>query len=242
MFWLLCPYAPCWQWPPFSPECSAPLTPSPCLPPCSARAQVPELWLSRSFPSNKPLGAYVREVEQRCEAFSSWLSAGPPVVFWISGFFFTQAFLTGAKQNFARRHRVPIDLVDFDFEVRDDPAQCTQRPDDGLLVRGMFLEAAAWDDQRHMLRESAPKVLHAPLPVVWFRPRTLDELREQAEAEQQREVQRYTCPLYKTSERRGTLSTTGHSTNFVCELRLPSDQPQAHWVKRGVALLLSLDS
>lgn len=50
----------------------------------------------------------------------------------------------------------------------------------------------------------------------------------------------YNCPVYKTLVRNGTLSTTGHSTNYVLDLELPTTEEQAKWIKAGVACFLAL--
>ncbi len=67
--------------------------------------------------------------------------------------------------------------------------------------------------------------------MLWFRPRPLAALRT---------FPHYLCPVYRTAERRGTLATTGHSTNFVLFVKLPTDVEEAHWVLRGAAMLTQL--
>ena len=51
----------------------------------------------------------------------------------------------------------------------------------------------------------------------------------------------YATPVYKTSARQGTLSTTGISTNFVVAVYLPTTKEPDYWVLQGTAFLLNLD-
>lgn len=58
---------------------------------------IPEKWLKKSYPSKKTLLGYVDDLKKRLGVLEEWIANGKPNCFWISGFFFTQSFLTGVK-------------------------------------------------------------------------------------------------------------------------------------------------
>jgi dynein heavy chain, axonemal len=191
---------------------------------------IPKLWSSKSYPSLKPLSSYFSDLLHRLIFLQKWIQEGQPILFWLSGFFFTQSFLTGCLQNYARKHTIPIDLLGLEFIMMPSKT-VSVRPEEGQFCSGLYLEGARWDMKLNTIAESYPKILYDVLPVIWLRP---------GEKQKFQSENTFDCPVYKTAARRGVLSTTGHSTNYVMSMRIPTTVPEHIWTLRGVAALTSL--
>ncbi|XP_055022499.1 LOW QUALITY PROTEIN: dynein axonemal heavy chain 6-like [Boleophthalmus pectinirostris] len=214
--------------------------------------QVPSHWANSAYPSLKTLASWVKDLVLRTFFIQTWITRGQPKSFWISGFFFPQGFLTGVLQNHARHYNLPIDELSFRFNMvpayRDqavvsevirglpenaklDMDDELPDPKDGVLIHGVFMDASRWDDDNMVIADALPRVMNSMLPVVHFEP----------QQNYTPDPKLYEAPLYKTSARAGTLSTTGHSTNFVVTVMLPSSQPSDYWISKASALLCQLD-
>ena len=209
--------------------------------------QVPLIWSQKGgFLSTKTLANWIKDFAMRIELVESWMKNGQPRSAWISGLFFPQSFLTGGLQTYARKHNLPIDFLRFDFEILNktldqkkifearqsgayegkEVYDGLEFPEDGVVVHGLFIEAAKWDEAHGGLCDPDVGELSPPLPALWLKPCMEIEIGG-----------RFDAPLYKTPVRAGVLSTTGHSTNFVLSILLKSQKPPEYWILRGTALV-----
>ncbi len=126
-----------------------------------------------------------------------------------------------------------IDKLSFDFKIVDNkqPNEITEKPELGIYIYGCFMEGARWNYNTHLLDKSNPKELYIDFPIMHLIP-SYKRVPPKTGV--------YNCPLYKVLSRKGTLSTTGHSTNFVLMLEIPTDLLESVWIKAGVAMFLSL--
>uniref|UniRef100_A0A3Q2Z591 Uncharacterized protein n=1 Tax=Hippocampus comes TaxID=109280 RepID=A0A3Q2Z591_HIPCM len=189
---------------------------------CMYDARVPPLW-EKAYPSLKPLAAWTRDLCQRVLQFSRWAEqAQPPNLFWLSGFTFPNGFLTAVLQSAARQNKVTVsvDTLSWDFTVSSlEESHIQNPPKDGVYVRGLYLEGAAWDKKATCLVEAEPMQMVCPIPAINFKP--VENRKKMAKSE-------------------GVFVPT---SSFVIAVELKSGNVNPdHWIKRGAALLMSLDS
>uniref|UniRef100_A0A667XC84 Dynein axonemal heavy chain 2 n=1 Tax=Myripristis murdjan TaxID=586833 RepID=A0A667XC84_9TELE len=198
---------------------------------CIYDARVPPLW-EKAYPSLKPLASWTRDLCQRVDQFARWAeTAKPPVLFWLSGFTFPTGFLTAVLQSSARQHKISVDTLSWEFIVSTvDDSSLLFPPKDGVFIRGLYLEGAGWDKKNSCLVEAEPMQLVCPIPTIHFKP---------VENRKKAAKNIYLCPCYYFPVRSGGAGRA----SFVVGVDLNSGAVTPnHWIKRGTALLMSLDN
>lgn len=193
--------------------------------------QLPGVWEKVSFASLKSLGSWVRDLIFRVDFMRGWLLNGEPFAFPLPVFFFPQGFMTASLQTFARKHMESIDTLSFKYRIMTEaPEEIKEGPEDGVYCYGLFLEGARFDRSHGLMAESEPGKMYDLLPLIHFKPTVNHKQLPKT----------YACPVYKTAVRKGVLSTTGMSTNYVVPVELPTDEPEQKWILAGVAALCNL--
>lgn len=116
--------------------------------------QVGKVWADKGFLSLKPLGSWIEDLGLRIRFLDNWIQGGTPANFWMSGFFFPQAFITGSLQNYARKKSIAIDKLNFQFKFLDNIAhhsEIKQKPVYGCYIYGLFIQGCRWNEMSHNL-------------------------------------------------------------------------------------------
>nr|XP_021145140.1 dynein heavy chain 8, axonemal isoform X1 [Columba livia] len=187
-------------------------------------ARIPYAWKRISWDSST-LGFWFTDLLERNSQFSTWIFEGRPNVFWMTGFFNPQGFLTAMRQEATRAHKGwALDTVTVHNEVlKQNKEEITAPPSEGVYIYGLYLEGAGWDRRNSRLVESTPKILFVQLPVVHiFAVNTTGP----------KDPKLYVCPLYKKPGRT--------DLSYVTVIYLKTVVPPDRWILRGVALLCDI--
>uniref|UniRef100_A0A8D3CSA0 Dynein heavy chain 5 axonemal n=1 Tax=Scophthalmus maximus TaxID=52904 RepID=A0A8D3CSA0_SCOMX len=202
---------------------------------CMFDARIPRLWLRISWPS-ATLGFWFSELLERNQQISGWISVGRPNLFWLTGFFNPQGFLTAMRQETTRANISrgwALDTVILSNTVtkmmREDVSAPPPGDVGGVYIYGLFLDGAGWDRRGVKLSEAPSKVLFTPLPVVHVFAISAANAAEGKRQPGGGAVSLYSCPVYKKPRRTDQY--------FIFSLLLRSSQAAEHWTLRGTALL-----
>jgi len=133
--------------------------------------KVPLAW-SFAYFSLKPLSNWIEDLIARYAFFGKWFAEGTPYVFWISAFTYPTGFTTSLLQKYSRKPGSPsIDRLEFDFiPVPRDINDILEHAKEGAFIKGLYLEGAKWNFEKHQLCEPEVMELSVAMPAFHFKP------------------------------------------------------------------------
>ncbi|XP_066216240.1 dynein axonemal heavy chain 14 [Saccopteryx leptura] len=184
---------------------------------------------------------------------------GFPARYWLPAFFFPQAFLTAVLQDYGRSRGISIDALTFTHQVVSNitdikeeefsiiiqkklnmvrrafkGTDCTHV---GAHIFGLFIEGARWNHEEKTLEDSLPREICCDFPEIYFMPTEISTEKPNTFNQTDSDLHTFECPLYQTTERSRTLTTTGLPSNVLTSVYLSTKKPPSHWITMQVALL-----
>jgi len=187
---------------------------------------VPAVWSGYELnPGNSALGTWFKVLHARAEQLREWIGGGRiPSVVLITLCFNPVGLITSAMQKAARSHGWPLDQVQLRSEVckeTDPPA--LQGESAGVLLGGLVLEGAEYENQAQCLRESTSRATHCPMPPVHVSGIL-------SGGGMSHDTRAFSCPVYQFAQRGARYHI------MSVELRSEDAVPD-RWVLRGVAMI-----
>ena len=191
---------------------------------CMFDAKVPDKWTKISWGSST-IGFWFTELLERDAQFKNWLFKGRPKVFWMTGFFNPQGFLTAMKQEVTRSHKgwALDSVVCQNLVTKFNKEDIRDKPPEGVYIHGLFLEGASLDKRTGKLVESRAKILYEQMPVIYI---------YAINTASGKDSKLYSSPIYRKPGRK--------EINFIGTIDFESDISPKHWAMRGVALLCDI--
>ncbi|KAJ3639667.1 hypothetical protein Zmor_003011 [Zophobas morio] len=175
--------------------------------------EVPASWSRETYENSYSLSNFMKDLIARIDYFRKFEYSVKQII-WLGCFFQPKALLVTIKLLHSKERDIPVDEIIFQFEkVKDIELE------NSILVDGLYLIGASWNEQTQSLEELPSKVVHQRLPLVSF-------------VFKNKFANLYECALYKCIN-----CVYSGSSNPISRVFIKTEHEAEHWIKRGAALL-----
>ncbi len=192
--------------------------------------RVPEQWINEGFSTNRKLTPWLTSIELRIMQYKLFEAENtPPKIVFINRLFNPLSYLTAIKQTFAQKSGLELDKLNIITEPTAIDLRNQKEgfvfPKDGILVYGMHLQGARWDEENRIIDESKPREDYCVLPVINCKVEDTSKIKAEDKSI-------YICPVYRTTKRDAT---------YVCNAQFKTKSNPSKWTIAGVAVILDVE-